>query len=421
MRRIQFYKIFVCSIIMMVHASSSSSSSSTNNYYSKPNDRFEPSKQIFNGRFMPEDSINQQNMNNYNTEHRERDYNFGGKINQANFEVGNIPLTGYSTNNGLPGYIDPSYENYNNNNNFNFVKEQLPYHFGKYSVNNSNQESDFGKYRHFDSSQFSNNEHQHEGFFHTELISGNYPAKVPLSFPSTEYEQDSDTSMIDDIYINNNNDNQQFYGKQRGNNFNFKGNYNYGDDALKIFSSDIFNMQENQKIKDHIQSFNQNHGQQAFDDLSSSLSNNYNSNVQGKDVNFHKPERPINYRGTKYSSIYPSKSNLNYLIKGPKKNYLPNNYAKGNGKAIILKITGSGTHPRYIYSPRLYPNIKNDLNRSYKKKRNNLLNRPRNNKPVPVRSNNNDNDYDDSESSELYNRNSKYTDSLSSNAFVTYS
>lgn len=181
-------------------------------------------------------------------------------------------------------------------------------------------------------------------------------------------------------------------------------------------------MQENQKIKDQIQSLNQNHGQ-AFEDISSSVLNNYNSNVQGKDVNFQKPERSTNNRGTKYSFIYPSKSNLNYLIKGPKKNYLPNSYAKGNGKAIIIKVTGSGIHPRYIYSTRLYPNVKSDLNRSYKKKRNNLLNRPRN-KPIPVRSHNNDNvnnDYDDSESSELYNRNSKYTDSLSSNAFAAYS
>ncbi|XP_014616474.1 PREDICTED: probable serine/threonine-protein kinase clkA [Polistes canadensis] len=309
MRRTKFYRIFVCSIIM-AHASAS-----TGNYYSKPNDRFEPSKQIFNERFMPEDSINKKNINNYNTENQERDYAFGGKINQANFEVSNLPLHSYSTNNGLPGYIDPNYENYNNN--FNFAKEQLPYHFGKYSVNNSNQESDFGKYRHFDSSQFSN-DHQHEGSFHTEFISGNYPAKVPLSFPPVGYEQDSDTSMIDDTYINN--DNHQFYGKQR----------------------------ENQKIKDQIQSLNQNHGQ-AFDDLSSSVSNNYNSNVQGKDANFQKPERSANYRGTKYS--------------------------------------------------------------------------PRNN-PIPVRSHNNDNannDYDDSESSELYNRNSKYTDSLSSNAFAAYS
>lgn len=151
---------------------------------------------------MPEDSINKKNINNYNTENQERDYAFGGKINQANFEVSNLPLHSYSTNNGLPGYIDPNYENYNNN--FHFVKEQLPYHFGKYSVNNSNQESDFGKYRHFDSSQFSN-DHQHEGSFHTEFISGNYPAKVPLSFPPVGYEQDSDTSMIDDTYINNDN------------------------------------------------------------------------------------------------------------------------------------------------------------------------------------------------------------------------
>ncbi|KAI4492132.1 hypothetical protein M0802_010029 [Mischocyttarus mexicanus] len=412
MRRTKFYRIFICSIIM-VH-----SATSTGNYYFKPNDRFEPSKHVFNGRFMPEDSINQQNINNnYNTENRERDYAIGGKINQANLEIGNLPLPGHSTNNGLPGYIDPNFENYNNN--FNFLKEQMPYHFGKYSVNNNSKESDFGKYKHFDSSQFSN-DHQHEGSFHTDFISGNYPTRVPSSFPIIGYEQDSDTSVIDDTYINN--DNRQFYGKQKGNNFNFKGNYNYGDDSLKTFSSDIFNIQENQKIKDQIQSLNQNHGQ-AFEDLSSSVSNNYNSNVQGKDVNFYKSERPSNYRGTKHSSTYPSKNNLSYLIKGPKKNYLPNSYAKGNGKPIIIKITGSGIHPRYVYSTRHYPNIKGDFNRSYKKKRNNLLNRPRN-KPVPVHSHNNNNandDYNDSESSELYNRNSEYTDNLSSNAFAAYS
>lgn len=367
---------------------------------------------------MSGDNIDQKNINNYDTENQERDYAFNGRINKANLEINNLPLVAHSNNNRLPGYMDASYENYNNN--LNFMKERLPYQIQKYSTNNSSKEFDFGKYRHPDTSQYSS-DHHHEGSSHTDFISGSYSTGIPSSYAPIRYEQGSDTSMTDDTYINN--DYQQFYGKQRGNIFNSKGKYNYEDDALNIFSPDMFYMQEDHKTKDQIQGLNQNQSP-SFGDLTSSVSNNYNSNIHGKNINFHKLERPINNRGIKHSSIYPSKSNLNYMIKGHKNNYLPNSHAKDNGKAIIIKIGGSGIYPRYVYSTR-YPNIKGDVNRGYKRKRNNFLNKPRN-KPVPVHSPNfsysNDNinnNYDDTESSELYNRNTEYTDSISTNAFTT--
>ncbi|KAF7395366.1 hypothetical protein HZH68_009416 [Vespula germanica] len=413
MPKTRLYRIFTCSILM-VHTAAS-----TGNYYFKPDDRFEPNKHIFNERFIPGDNINQKNINNYDIENQERDYAFNGRINKANLEVSNLPLLTHSTDNRLPGHMDTNYENHNNN--LNLIKEHLPYHFQKYSSNSSNTEFDFGKYRHLDASQYSNDHHQ-KGSSHTDFISGSYSTGVPSSYAPIRYEQGSDTSMVDDTYINN--DHQQFYGKQRGNIFNSKGKYNYEDDALNIFSPDIFYMQEDHKIKDQIQGLNQNQDT-SFADLPTSVSNNYNSNAHGKKINFHKLERPVNYRGIKYSSIRPSKSNLNHIIKGHKNNHLPNSYAKDNGKAIIIKIGGSSIYPRYVYSTRFYSNTKGDVNRGYKKKRNNFLNRPRNN-PVPIHSinfsHNNDNinnNYDDSESSELYNRNTEYTDSMRTNAFTT--
>ncbi|XP_047358898.1 probable serine/threonine-protein kinase clkA [Vespa velutina] len=415
MARTKFYRIFTCSILM-VHTAAS-----TGNYYFKPDDRFEPNKHIFNGRYIPGDNINQKNINNYDTENQERDYAFNGRINKANLEVSNLPFLAQSNDNRLSGHMDTSYENHNNN--LNFIKEDLPYHFQKYSTNSSNKEFDFGKYRNPDSSQYSS-DHHHKGSSYTDFISGSYSNGVPSSFAPIRYEQDSDTSMADDTYINNH---QQFYGKQKGNIFNIKGKYNYEDDALNIFSPDIFYMQEDHKTKDQIQGLNQNQSP-SLGDLSSSVSNNYNSNIHGKNINFHKLERPINYRRIKYPSgvsTYPSKSNLNYVIKGHKNNHFSNSYAKDNGKAIIIKIGGSSLYPRYIYSTRFYPNTKGDVNRGYKKKRNNFLNRPRNN-PVPVHSpnfsynnNNINNNYDDFESSELYNRNTEYTDNISTNAFTT--
>ncbi|KAK2582568.1 hypothetical protein KPH14_004857 [Odynerus spinipes] len=414
MGRTKFYGIVTCSLLM-VHAAASN-----DGYYTKSDNGFEPSRSIFNERYTNRDNINQRNINTYDAVNRDRDYSFSGRINQQNIQASNSPAAGHSTDSGPPGYVNANYETVNSN--LNFMKESLPFNFGKYFANNSTRESDFGKYGHPDLSQFSS-DHHHEGSY-TDFLSGNYPTEVPASFASMGYEQGSDTSIIDDTYINN--DHQQLYGKQRGNNFNSKGNYNYGNDALHIFSSDMYHAQEGHDIRDQIQGFNQ-YQAPHLNDLPSAMSNSYFSNVHDKGINFHNSERPNNYKGNKYLSIYPSKSNLNYVIKGYKNNVVPQNYAKGNGKGILIKIGGSSIRPRYVYSGGLYhPHTKLDVSEGYKKKRSNLLNRQR--RPVPVNllnlSHNNgyvNENYDDIQSSEMYNRNSDYTDNVGLNTFSAYS